>query len=142
MEQRREEARRKREQEEQMRLREQEMRQEFQTKKQREKEEIAALEKELKHEKTERVSVEKQKDEEIARLQAELARLRGVTPVPSPSVRSSGAPSVKVPTPVDPTPHPSRASRQQAEDLVRSLLGATLHSLDLGKRCIPSKVLR
>ncbi|KAJ7387375.1 hypothetical protein OS493_004369 [Desmophyllum pertusum] len=56
--------------------------------------------------------------------------LRG-TPARSPSVYSSGPPSV-MPTPVDPSPHPSRGSRQQvAEDLVRSLLGATLHSLDM-----------
>lgn len=128
MEQRREEARKKREQEEQMRLREEEMRQEFRAEKQREKEGIVALEKELKIERKERASVEKQKDEEIARLQVELARLKRVTPVTSPDLRSSGIPSVKEP---DPSPHPTRASRQQVEDLVRSLLGATLHSLDL-----------
>lgn len=132
MEQRREEARRKREDEEQLRLREHEMRREFQTEKQREKKEISALEKELQRERSERASAEKKKNQEIARLQAELAMLRG-TPARSPSVYSSGPPSV-MPTPVDPSPHPSRGSRQQvAEDLVRSLLGATLHSLDMGK---------
>jgi len=133
MEQRREEARRKREEEEQRRLREQEMRREFQTEKQREREEIVALEKQLDRERRERASAEKQKDEEIARLQAELARLHG-TPAPSPSVRSSGAPSSGVPsvvpTPAQPSPHPPGRSRQQAEDLVRSLLGATLQSID------------
>jgi len=133
MEQRREEARRKREEEEQRRLCEQEMRREFQTEKQREREEIVALEKQLDRERRERASAEKQKDEEIARLQAELARLHG-TPAPSPSVRSSGAPSSGVPsvvpTPAQPSPHPPGSSRQQAEDLVRSLLGATLQSID------------
>ncbi|PFX32934.1 uncharacterized protein LOC111344453 [Stylophora pistillata] len=104
MEQRREEARKKREQEEQMRLREEEMRQEFRAEKQREKEGIVALEKELKIERKERASVEKQKDEEIARLQVELARLKRVTPVTSPGLRSSGIPSVKEP---DPSPHPT-----------------------------------
>jgi len=134
MEERREEARRKREEEKQRRLREQEMRREFQTQKQREREEIAALEKDLERERRERLSTEKQKDEEIARLQAELARLRG-TPAPSPSVHSSGAPSAGVPsvvpTPAHPSPHPPGSSRQQAEDLVRSLMGATLHSIDM-----------
>ena len=117
-----------------MRRREQEMRQEFQAQKKREKEGIVALEKELKRERQERSSVEKKKDEEIARLQVELARLKRVTPVTSLAIRSSGAPSVKEPTPVNPSPRLSRASRQQVEDMVRSLLGATLHSLDLGKR--------
>ena len=140
MEQRREEARRKREDEEQQRLREQEMRRQFQTEKKREKEEIAALEKELEREKRERASVEKNKDEEIARLQAELARLRG-TPAPSPRVHSSAAPSVKEPTPVASSPHPPRSSHQQAEDLVRSLLGATLHSLDMGKICTVNSLI-
>ena len=144
MEQRREEARRKREEEEQRRLREQEMRREFQTEKQREREEIAALEKQLDRERRERASAERQKDEEIARLQAELARLHG-TPAPSPSVYSSGVPSV-VPTPALPSPHPPGSSRQQAEDLVRSLLGATLQSIDMGKSCfvqnpIPGEIL-
>ena len=138
MEQRREEARRKREEEGQRRLREQEMRREFQTEKQREREEIAALEKELERERRERVSAEKQKDKEIARLQAELARLHG-TPASSPIVHSSGPPSSGVPsvvpTPAHPSPHPPGSSRQQAEDLVRSLLGATLHSIDMGKSC-------
>ncbi|XP_027036979.1 uncharacterized protein LOC113665481 isoform X2 [Pocillopora damicornis] len=131
MEHRREEARKKQEQKEEMRRREQEMRQEFQAQKKREKEGIVALEKELKRERQERSSVEKKKDEEIARLQVELARLKRVTPVTSPAIRSSGAPSVKEPTPVNPSPRLSRASRQQVEDMVRSLLGATLHSLDL-----------
>lgn len=147
MEERREEARRKREEEEQRRLREQEMRREFQTQKQREREEIAALEKDLERERRERLSTEKQKDEEIARLQAELVRLRG-TPAPSPSVHSSGAPSADVPsvvpTPAHPSPHPPGSSRQQAEDLVRSLMGATLHSIDMGKSCVmksPGKIL-
>ena len=144
MEQRREDARRKREEEEQRRLREQEMRREFQTEKQREREEIAALEKQLDRERRERASAERQKDEEIARLQAELARLHG-TPAPSPSVYSSGVPSV-VPTPALPSPHPPGSSRQQAEDLVRSLLGATLQSIDMGKSCfvqnpIPGEIL-
>lgn len=133
MEHRREEARKKQEQEEEMRRREQE-RQEFQAQKKREKEGIVALEKELKRERQERSSVEKKKNEEIARLQVELARLKRVTPVTNPAIRSSGAPSVKEPTPVNPSPRLSRASRQQVEDMVRSLLGATLHSLDLGKR--------
>lgn len=141
MEQRREEARRRREEEEQRRLREQEMRREFQTEKQREREEIAALEKELERERRERASAEKQKEEEIVRLQAELARLQG-TPAPSLSVHSpvapsSGLPSAGLPsavrTPPHPSPHPPGSSRQQAEDLVRSLLGATLHSIDMGK---------
>ena len=123
MEQRREEARKKREEEEQIRLREQEMRREFQTEKQREVEQIEALENELERERTERASAEKQKDEEIARLQAELARFRG-TPVSTlggipPSVVT---PSVKTATPDEPSPHPSRSSRQEAEDLVQSLL--------------------
>lgn len=132
MEQRREEARRKRKEEEQLRLREVEMRRQLQTEKRREKEEIEALERELERERRERASAEKQKDDEIARLQAELAGLRG-TPAPSPSVHSSGAPSVKGSTPVEPSPHRPRSSRQQVEDLLRSLLGATLHSLDMGK---------
>lgn len=132
MEQRREEARRKRKEEEQLRLREVEMRRQLQTEKRREKEEIEALERELERERRERASAEKQKDDEIARLQAELAGLRG-TPAPSPSVHSSGAPSVKGSTPVEPNPHRPRSSRQQVEDLLRSLLGATLHSLDMGK---------
>lgn len=139
MEQRREEARRKREEEEQRRLREQEMRREFQTEKQREREEIAALEKELERERRERASAEKQKDEEIVRLQAELARLQGIpalsSSVHSPVASSSGLPSA-VPTPAHPSPHPPGSSRQQAEDLVRSLLGATLHSIDMGKSCV------
>lgn len=134
MEQRREEARRKREEEEQIRLREQEMRRKFQTEKQREMEQIEALENELERERTERASAERQKDEEIARLQAELARFRE-TPVHTPGgIPPSTVPSVKTPTPIDPSPHPSRSSRQEAEDLVRSLLGGTLRSLDLGKR--------
>ena len=115
------------------------MRREFQTEKQREREEIAALEKELERERRERASAEKQKDEEIVRLQTELARLQG-TPAPSSSVHSpveptSGVPSA-VPTPSHPSPHPPGSSRQQAEDLVRSLLGATLHSIDMGKSCV------
>jgi len=130
MEQRREEGRKRREEEEERRRRELEMRREFQTEKEREKEHITALERELERERIERASVEKEKDEEIARLQSELARFRP-TPVPTPrGIPLSVAPSAKTPTPTEPSPHPSRSSHQQAEDLVRSLLGGTLRTLD------------
>ena len=132
-EQRREEARKRREEEEQMRHREQEMRQEFETEKKREKEQLAALERELERERNERASVEKEKDDEIARLQAQLARLGG-TSAPSPrGMSSSAAPSVNTPHPSEPSPEPLRSSHQEAEDLVRSLIGGTLRSLDLGE---------
>ena len=81
----------------------------------------------------ERASVEKEKDDEIVRLQAELARLGG-TSAPSPrGMSSSAAPSVNTPHPSEPSPEPSRSSHQEAEDLVRSLIGGTLRSLDLGE---------
>ena len=132
-EQRREEARKRREEEEQMRHREQEMRREFETEKKREKEQLAALERELERERNERASVEKEKDDEIARLQAELARLGG-TSAPSPrGMSSSAAPSVNTPHTSEPSPEPLRSSHQEAEDLVRSLIGGTLRSLDLGE---------
>ncbi|XP_073256892.1 uncharacterized protein [Porites lutea] len=130
-EQRREEARKRREEEEQMRHREQEMRREFETEKKREKGQLVALERELERERNERASVEKEKDDEIVRLQAELARLGG-TSAPSPrGMSSSAAPSVNTPHPSEPSPEPSRSSHQEAEDLVRSLIGGTLRSLDL-----------
>lgn len=133
MELQREEDRKKREEEEQIRRREQEMRHEFQTERLREKEQITELERELERERAARASTEEQKDNEIARLQAELARFRG-TPVPSSgSIPPSPAPSVREPIPVESSPNRPRSSRQEAEDLVRSLLGGTLRSLDMGK---------
>ena len=129
-----EEARRRREAEEKSQVREREMRQEFEEKNQQEKRRIARLEEELKREKEDRVESDKVKDQEIRRLQAELHRLRA-TPTAGPSLVSVPLPLSPAPgaESVKPSPEAPRSADQQAEELVRSLLGGVLHSLERGK---------
>ena len=135
IEQQREEARRRREEEAQTRRREQEMRREFQEEKNKERKQIAALERELERERTQRVSAEKQKNEEISRLKSEIAKYQ-VTPAHTPGgipSTSNTGPSIRDPAPVPPRSQPRKSPRQEAEEFVRALLGGAFHSLELGK---------
>ncbi|XP_029194236.2 uncharacterized protein LOC114960135 [Acropora millepora] len=133
IEQQREEARRRREEEAQTRRREQEMRREFQEEKNKERKQIAALERELERERTQRVSAEKQKNEEISRLKSEIAKYQ-VTPAHTPGgipSTSNTGPSIRDPAPVPPRSQPRKSPRQEAEEFVRALLGGAFHSLEL-----------